>query len=265
MAKTVIGLMDNRQDAQRVIEELVSGCGCERSGIALSERPAAGSAEHEGFFERLASSIRHLMGAGVPEDEAHTYGEGVRRGGVLVTVSAPTEAAADCATQLLQSHGALDVKQRAQEWRQQGWGGRVGAAGEDVLPLAEEELVVGKRRVGEGAVRVSTRVKEVPVEETVRLESEHAEIERRPVDRPLQAGDDAFAEKSIEVSETAEEPVVSKRSRVTEEVRVGKTASAREKTVQDTVRKTEVQVDKRTERRKSNTAYVGAERRVAGR
>lgn len=265
MAKTVIGLMDNRQEAQRLVEELATSCGCERSGIELSERPAEGAAEHEGFFERLGNSIRHLMGAGVPEDEAHSYGEGVRRGGILVTVDAPTETAADCATRLLQSRGALDVQQRAEEWRQQGWSGRVAAAGEDVLPLAEEQLVVGKRRVGEGAVRVYTRVKEVPVQETVQLEEEHAEIERRPVDRTLRAGENAFQEKSIEVTETAEEPVISKRARVTEEVRVGKRASAREKTVQDTVRKTEVEVDKRTERRKSNAAYAGAERRVAGR
>jgi hypothetical protein len=46
----------------------------------------------------------------------------------------------------------------------------------------------------------------------------------------------------IEVRETAEEPVVAKRARVREEVRVGKQVDERTQNVRDTVRHTEVEV-----------------------
>jgi hypothetical protein len=45
------------------------------------------------------------------------------------------------------------------------------------------------------------------------------------------------------VTETAEEPVVSKRGRVSEEVVVGKESTERTETIRDTVRRTEVRVD----------------------
>ena len=53
-------------------------------------------------------------------------------------------------------------------------------------------------------------------------------------------------EGSIEVTATAEEPVISKEARVVEEVVVSKDVSQQTQTVRDTVRKTEVDVDKQT-------------------
>jgi uncharacterized protein (TIGR02271 family) len=112
------------------------------------------------------------------------------------------------------------------------------------VPVVEEELQVGKRTVNRGGVRVFTRVEERPVEETVRLREERAQVERTPVDRPATEADfQAMREGVIEVRETAEEPVVAKQARVVEEVRVGKQVEQREQTVRDTVRHTEVQVE----------------------
>jgi len=117
---------------------------------------------------------------------------------------------------------------------------------------------------------------ERPVEETVRLREEHATVERRPVDQPLNAADeDAFREQTIEVRETAEEPVVGKRARVTEEVVIGKQSTEREATIRDTVRETDVDVERisgraaneeRTTRTSSQrfstgSSYGGPERR----
>ena len=66
-------------------------------------------------------------------------------------------------------------------------------AAEAVLPLVEEALRVGKRRVETGRVRVSvnTDVAEQVVRETLR--SERAEIERVPVGRELADGEPAPA------------------------------------------------------------------------
>jgi len=53
----------------------------------------------------------------------------------------------------------------------------------------------------------------------------------------------AAQERTVEVTETAEEPVVRKQARVVEEVVVGKEQEERTETVRDTVRRTEVEVE----------------------
>ena len=81
------------------------------------------------------------------------------------------------------------------------------------------------------------------MQEQVALREERVNVERRPVDRPVAAGDDAFRERTIEATETAEEAVVAKEARVTEEVVVRKQSEERTQTVSDTVRRTEVEVE----------------------
>jgi hypothetical protein len=61
-----------------------------------------------------------LIGAGVPEQEAEYYTEGVRRGGTLVTVSAD-EGMASTVHGIMQRHGPVDVEARSAEWRGSGW------------------------------------------------------------------------------------------------------------------------------------------------
>jgi uncharacterized protein (TIGR02271 family) len=116
-------------------------------------------------------------------------------------------------------------------------------ATEAAIPVVEERLKVGKREVQRGGVRVFSRVVETPVNESIGLREEHVDVQRRPVDQPLGAGADAFKEQTIEMRETAEEPVVEKSARVVEEVVVGKQVSQREQQISDSVRHTEVEVE----------------------
>ena len=121
---------------------------------------------------------------------------------------------------------------------------RVNAQGETVLPVMEESIALGKRQVQSGGVRVYTRITETPVQESINLREEHVTVERRPVDRAINASDmTAFKEGVIEVTETAEVPVVAKEARIVEEVVVGKEATQRTETVHDTVRRTDVEVE----------------------
>lgn len=115
--------------------------------------------------------------------------------------------------------------------------------GETVIPIVEEELVVGKREVQSGGAHIRTGVIETPVQETVNLREEHVTVDRQRVNQPVSDLGTAFQEKSFEVTETAEVPVVAKTARVVEEVVVGKTATDRTETVRDTVRRTDVEVD----------------------
>jgi uncharacterized protein (TIGR02271 family) len=116
-------------------------------------------------------------------------------------------------------------------------------AGEEVIPVVEESLAVGKRSVARGGVRVRTYVVETPVEEDIRLREERVQIERRPVDRAALAGDEAFRERAVEMTETTEEPVVSKTARVTGEVGIRKETGERTEHISDKTRRTEVEIE----------------------
>ena len=242
-------------------------------GPFIAAGPIAATLAGAGVGAAAGGIIGALANMGVPEDEAHYYAEGVRRGGTLITVHARSDDIADCAANVMRQHGAVDIDERSQQWRSQGWTGKLGTGKEDVMPVVKEELVVGKRAVNHGGVRVYSHVVETPVEQKVHLREEHVNVDRKRVDRPVQAGDDAFRERTIEVRETVEEPVISKRARVVEEVRVSKDVTEHDETVRDTVRRTEVKVDHSTgahashryagqERRFSTAPYSGTERRV---
>jgi uncharacterized protein (TIGR02271 family) len=152
----------------------------------------------------------------------------------------------------LYAEGAVDIDSRVAQWRSTGYTGYDRnapaytadeiAAERQAFPVVRESLDVGKREVQTGGVRVYSRVTETPVSESVSLREEHATIERRAVDRPATAAD--LKEGSVEIRETAEEPVITKTARVVEEVVVGKEASSRSEIVNDTVRSTEVDVER---------------------
>ncbi len=116
--------------------------------------------------------------------------------------------------------------------------------GQAVVPVVEEELEIGKRKIETGGARVQTHVTETPVREHVILHEEHINVERRPADRDASREDLAAALKkgSIEVRETAEEAVVAKKPKVVEEVVINKEGRDRTETVEDTVRRTDVDV-----------------------
>jgi len=116
--------------------------------------------------------------------------------------------------------------------------------GEVAIPIVEEEIRIGKREVESGGVRVETRVEETPVNEQVTLRDERVTVERRPVNQSVDAATltDAFREGTFEVREHDEEAVVQKEARVVEEVVVNKQVEQRTETIQDSVRRTDVDV-----------------------
>jgi uncharacterized protein (TIGR02271 family) len=212
-----------------------------------------------------------LVNAGVDEADAHAYAEGINRGGALVTVRA-SETERDQVLDILDDEGTVEIDERTAAWRNEGWTGGAetsaaslvarpaattstttakasdtlpGAqtADKDVIPVAEEELHVGKRDVSHGRVRVRSYVIETPVNEQVNLRQEHVQVERRPVDRALTGNERLFQERTIEAEERAEEAVVSKEARVKEELVLRKDVNQRTENVSDTVRSTKVEVE----------------------
>jgi uncharacterized protein (TIGR02271 family) len=239
-------------------------------GPVIAAGPLAAALAGAGIGAVTGGIIGALIDLGIPEESAHVYAESVRRGHVLVAAQVADDRA-DEATRIMQHTGLIDIEREADTWRSSGWkgfdanttytnGGRTermnstktdrGSNGkhlrdDETIEVVEEELHVGKRAVEKGGVRVTSHVEEVPVEEQVRLREEHVEIERRPVNRPATEADlSNFREGTIEVRETSEEAVIAKDARVVEEINVRKDVDERVETVRDTVRRTDVDVEK---------------------
>ena len=217
MATTVIGTIGDAKSARKLVNELVEA-GFKRQDVELLE----GSEK-----EILATIVER----GFDEDDARGYAKAARGGKTLVAARAP-EDKVDAAVDLIERYESSE----AEGVKEQG----------ETVQEVEEELSVGKRKVATGGVRVTSSVSETPVEETVTLREEQVAAKRKPADRKLspEEAEAAFEEKTVEVLGTSEEAKVSKAARVTGEVALGKQVEEREETVQDTVRRTEVEVEK---------------------
>jgi hypothetical protein len=98
-------------------------------GPILAAGPIAAALAGAGLGALAGGLIGGLTNLGVPEEEAHHYAEALRRGGIVVTVAADHAATANLANEVLRRHGAVDIDQRAAEWKKQGWKGRFEAGG----------------------------------------------------------------------------------------------------------------------------------------
>lgn len=271
MSATIVGLFENQDRAEAVRNDLIEA-DFDRSEIRLSAEPAEGREQEE---SNAWEWFKDWLGV----EESAYYEEAARRGNTLVTVTTADDRA-ELAAGIIERHNPMDVDVQAKQWEQEGWQGPKPEARreeqrqeqqgfvpqggqpqrteqqrgeEEHLPLAEEELRVGKRRVTRGGARIYTHVTERPAEEQVELTDEHVDVQRRDVDRP--AGEDAFQERTVEASETHEEPVVDKEARVKEELVLRKDAEEHTETVRDTVRETEAEVEGGGEQAGDRTAY----------
>jgi len=112
------------------------------------------------------------------------------------------------------------------------------------IPVIQEEMQVGKREVETGGVRLKSRIFDRPVEENLRLRKERVSVERNPANRIATEADfNAFKEGTIETTETAEVPVVSKESRVVEEVNLRKEVEEKDEKIRGSVRRQDVEVE----------------------
>ncbi len=262
MSKTVVGLFATTAQAEQVRKTLVADGFSEQSirvvanddtssaqsatgTISDKDYTDVGSGGGTGIGEKVSSFFRNLSGG---DEHAHAhYAEGVNSGGALLTATVEDERATEVAS-TLREYGARDIEgatsqQKVASASAFAQTGQSEAVGQTAIPIVEEELVVGKREVDRGGVRIYSHVVERPVEADVTLRDERVNVERRVVNRPATAADFGTGEASFELRATGEEAVVGKNSRVTEEVLVGKQASEHSEAIHDTVRKTEVEVE----------------------
>ena len=203
---------------------------------ALNASGTAPSAPREqGFWASLFGS----------EHDTSVYDRTVEEGASVLTVRVPDDGV-DRVTSILESHNPIDLDERAAQYTTEGAAGGAASNGrpasdEDTIRLAEESLAVGKRAVSGGTTRVRRYVVETPVEEQIALQDEKVVVDRRPVTGGQPVAN--FTDKTIEMTEMHEEPVISKTTRVTEEVSLHKEVTDRVEKVRDTVRRDEVEVE----------------------
>jgi len=263
MSQTVIGIFDDANQARQTVQQLEQS-GFQREFVDVAAQQTGAQPVERKDDDSITNFFRSLFGS---DDTAERYTEVARRGNSLVTVHAKTPQEAERARDILDRCGAVDVEEKAQQYRSTGWtGAAAGQAaqasqkqpmpgqnmdrGADMtagqsIPIIEEKMQVGKREVETGGARIRSRIVERPVEEHLRLREEHVWVERNQVNRPASEADiKNFKEGEVTITERAEVPVVNKEARVVEEVRLGKEVEQRDETVRGTVRKTDVDIER---------------------
>jgi hypothetical protein len=91
-------------------------------GPIVAAGPLVAALTGAGIGAATGGIIGALVGAGIPEEDAGFYAEGIRRGGTLVMVKSD-DAMAQSAYDVMRRYGAVDVDERSGTWRQSGWGG----------------------------------------------------------------------------------------------------------------------------------------------
>jgi hypothetical protein len=131
MARIVLGLMKDPHQARGLVRALKD------EGFAPEEVDVSG-----GY-------VKGLTAMGVPIEEAHSYAEGVRRGGMLVAVRADDESEAELAAERMLEHGAVDLEACTTGWRAQGWSGRI-AEPHTAIAIEHYTLEFGEYPAGTG-------------------------------------------------------------------------------------------------------------------
>lgn len=247
---TLVCLFHTQDRAQAAIRDLKQSS-IPESAITVVGGPGSSS-------DALEKSA--LAAMEMPDKDYDHLKDGLHNGGIVVAVSAGEEQAGEV-ERIFTKHSAdqIDevekkkVSEAAEVAPMAALASADSAQGDEVIPIAQEELVVGKRQVDMGGVRVVRRIVEVPVTQSIDLHEERVVVERRAVNREVTASDMAYGDQTLEVTATGEEAVVGKNARVVEEVLLDKVGSERTETIHDVVRHTEVDVEQLPESEESSS------------
>jgi hypothetical protein len=165
MAYIVAGLTKGAHQARGLIRALADA-GFPREEVDMAAGPIAG-----------------LVEMGIPENEAHVFAEGARRGGAIVVVKADDEFEAEQAALLMHQHGAVDVESCDAGWRRLGWSGRIPHPA-SMVSVGHYALVFGDYPSGSGRIYPDLRAARHDTGQ--RSESAYAGPERRHTDKPYE-------------------------------------------------------------------------------
>ena len=248
----VVALFDTEADANAAASNLNTAGYNDVSVVSNNTVGDANVVKEPGFWKRL-------FGKTVEEYEAKVYAHNVAKGGAVVAVHAAPEHLAE-AGGLLAAHKAVDLKKRAVDdviltpraadtIKEEVVAVPVVPVAEKldkdaVIKLAKESIQVGKKVVETGTTRLRRYVVEKPVEKSVTLHEEHAEVWEKAINEPASLKDVDWGEATIEARETAEVPFESKSVRYVGEVGLKEVGTEHTATVRDSIKEEKVDVEK---------------------
>lgn len=254
MSYTVVGLFDNRVQADTAVRELIQR-GFVPENIDISNRTGGNSSNAPVEEVVITESVANFFNSLFSNDKKHAnnYIDAAVYADSIITIHVDDEERAREASFVLDRNGAIDIDaaQSAQQTRQNfaeteraAPQNNAAQQSETTIPIIEEQLEIDKQVVETGGVRVRSRIVEKPIEENVRLRNQYVIVNRRSVDREVTNEDlSTFREGEIEFLELAEVPVIAKHARVVEEVEIGTQITEHEETVQDTLHSTDVEIE----------------------
>ena len=234
----IVTVYDSMPLAEKAVSTL-KAAGYKLDDISVVSKGTLASSGARDVEIREPGLWRRLFGTNVLDHEAGVYGRTVQSGGAIVSVRVP-QSDVTRVMELLDTHNPASVPAAVSGSSRTV---TTDASASDVIRLAEEQLNIGKRLVQDGKTRIRRFVIEKPVETSVTLHEEHAEVLRRAVANPEFISDVDWTDKTIEVAESAERAVVSKSVRVVEEVVIRKAGSDHVETIRDKVRRQQVDVE----------------------
>ena len=119
MTRTITALFDDRSDAEAAQARLKQSR-VDADHIRIHDKSSDGYSEtaHSTHEDRgIWASIKNAF---LPDHDRHTYEEGVRRGGYLLTADVDDDAVGE-AVSVLEEANTVDIDERAESWRSSGW------------------------------------------------------------------------------------------------------------------------------------------------
>ena len=260
MSYTVVGIFDSKNEARQAMDELIQK-GFVKENIDFSEgkynddsAQTSTTASNTGIGDSVGSFFSNLFSD--DQTQAQNYSNVARDAEAILTVQADSQERANEVAAIFDRYGSVDIDERSAQYQNQKGFSQTSdnvqnvdtanraSTGDTTIPIIEEDLQVGKRALETGGVRVRSRVIEKPVEEHLRLRQERVIVNRHPVNRAVTDADMTnFKQGDFEITERGEEAVVSKQARVVEEIEIGKKVEERDEVINETVRRTDVDVE----------------------
>jgi hypothetical protein len=89
-------------------------------GPVIAAGPLLAALTGAGVGAVTGGIVGALVDLGIPDEEAHIYSEGLRRGHVLVIAQVP-DASTNAVTSIMERPGLVDIHRQADTWRASGW------------------------------------------------------------------------------------------------------------------------------------------------
>jgi len=136
-----------------------------RGGVTGTSTTSTGTmGEHrtggddKGVMESIGDFFSNLFGADSDADsryrgQADSYSEVVRRGSYVLVVDANSEEEAERAADMMSELGAVDIDERADEWRASGWTGA--SYNDSAAPPSGQQMMVGASTSHPSAARMA--------------------------------------------------------------------------------------------------------------